>query len=658
MAVFLVIALVMGGLALVQRSHARQSAKRAEQAATTSLANSLGAQGLIQPRQDRALLLAREAMALHPSNETKSDLLGTVLRSPRFLRELNFGDTGDRPQCLLLSPDGKLLAIPFNSGFLELFATPSLAEHWKVTGIAPGPMAFAHSAPLMAAIAGGIRGDIQLVDTTTHRKASLLRFDPKYEPYPVGGGGLSFSPDDRTLFVGFYAQLPSGRVDSVVDAYDVATGRIRSRTVLEHAHQLSLGASADGSRLVVVGERATFVIDARTMQGSAPVADRGSQSAAVSPDGRTLALGKLDGSLDVVDLSTGTHVAGLGRSHAARRRHGVQSRWVAARHGRRRQAGGRVGHDERSADGDRHDARTRRSGSRSRDRRPDRVHGEPRRDDVRVGHVRRAGVRPPVRGDTGDRLSPELGGTPQPYFGLSPNGHVLAAPQGDGEVALWDLSSFPYRRMRTVQATSTAVTSSAFSPNGAALAVGREDGDVRLVDPSTGSVRALGKLDGLVTGVAYRGDGDLVAASATSCAAPGKCVVTVVRWDAASGRPSGSAIRLPVGPGFPSNTGPVAFSPDGRLLAVPVGNGTTAVLDAGTGRTVHSIGGSVDVAAFSPNGRLVATTGYRRPRAAVGRCGRGGRSGGRSRSPRGSAPASRSTRPDGSSSPDRAATTR
>ena len=50
--------------------------------ATAAIAQRLGAQALVEPRLDRALLLAREGAALDDSVATRSNLLAALLRGP------------------------------------------------------------------------------------------------------------------------------------------------------------------------------------------------------------------------------------------------------------------------------------------------------------------------------------------------------------------------------------------------------------------------------------------------------------------------------------------------------------------------------------------------------------------------------------------------
>jgi hypothetical protein len=74
-AVLLVISLIAGVIALVQKQHATTEAR-------VALAHQLGAEAVIEPQIDLAMLLAREAVNLDRSQQTESTLLTTLLRSP------------------------------------------------------------------------------------------------------------------------------------------------------------------------------------------------------------------------------------------------------------------------------------------------------------------------------------------------------------------------------------------------------------------------------------------------------------------------------------------------------------------------------------------------------------------------------------------------
>src|SRR5207249_1922277 len=156
LAVLLLVAAVgAGAIALA----ARGSAKRQ---ATAAIAQRLGAQALVEPRLDRALLLAREGVNLDDSVATRSNLLAALLRSPAAVAVLHGG--GTRVLDDALSRDGHRLVVRSDDGSVTFFDARTL----RVAG-------------------RRFKGSAQL-----SYLGSLVR--------PVRA--LAFSPDGRTLAVG------------------------------------------------------------------------------------------------------------------------------------------------------------------------------------------------------------------------------------------------------------------------------------------------------------------------------------------------------------------------------------------------------------------------------------------------------------------------
>jgi WD40 repeat protein len=123
---------------------------------------------------------------------------------------------------------------------------------------------------------------------------------------------------------------------------------------------------------------------------------------------------------------------------------------------------------------------------------------------------------------------------------------------------------------------------------------------LRLVNDATGARTRLGASSCVWTNIAFSDDGRRVASS-DICGHVGV-------WDTRTGRPVGRRLS------FISfvNLGPVAFSPDGRVLAVAnSGNlGEVSLLDISTGHTFAVLTGDtkgIQSIAFSPDGHLVAT---------------------------------------------------
>ena len=109
-ATLLVAALAGGTFALIQRGEARD-------AETAQVAQRLGAQALVDADFDRSLLLARQAVAIDDSPQTRGYLLSDLLRAPAVAGVMH--GEGDILRAIAVSPRGDTLAVgDFNHGVL------------------------------------------------------------------------------------------------------------------------------------------------------------------------------------------------------------------------------------------------------------------------------------------------------------------------------------------------------------------------------------------------------------------------------------------------------------------------------------------------------------------------------------------------------------
>jgi WD40 repeat protein/DNA-binding SARP family transcriptional activator len=247
-----------------------------------------------------------------------------------------------------------------------------------------------------------------------------------------------------------------------------------------------------------------------------------------------------------------------------------------------------------------------------------------------------ASIRETATGD--DLLALDDDGEEVIDVAFSPDGSMLAASDGDGAVRLWDAGTGELRR--TLAASAKPTLDVDFNADGSRLLSGGDDGRARLWDTATGRLghqvdvghpiwavalspdgrRAVitgedsnhsvwdlstgdrvHHLDGHaddtdVNGAVYGPDG-WFATSALDA--------TLRIWDAATGEP----LRT-IQADAPLER--VAISADGTLLAAGTYAGTIELWDTRTGRHVLELGGHDELVvgvAFSPDGRLLATTG-------------------------------------------------
>jgi WD40 repeat protein len=315
--VLLAAAVIGGVIAVSQRQEAR-SAARAE------AAQRLGAQALTEDRPDQALRFAAAGIVLDDSAATRSNLLSTLLRSPAMLGVLP--TDGEDLGPVALSPDGGTLAVGDRRGTVTVFdtATRERIGQYRAQGeVAGGESFIVDFSPRGNSIAVGVMrppdyrtGEVQVVDARTLRLRTSISIGANPGDRAVTGEYLplvTYSPDGRSLIVGY-----SGEGPVFIRRFDVRSGSPIGRPA-RISPGLSFSATllypTSNRRLVYAGPDTTYVIDAQTLRVERryPV---GAHTTGISADGGTLALGREDGSLRLLDLSSG-RVRRLAEVHGA-----------------------------------------------------------------------------------------------------------------------------------------------------------------------------------------------------------------------------------------------------------------------------------------------------------------------------------------------------
>jgi WD40 repeat protein len=397
--------------------------------------------------------------------------------------------------------------------------------------------------------------DGRLLATTTHGETTLwdtATWRPSGPPLRSSQGGwegVDFSPDGRTLAIAG----GKGRVE----LWDVSTRKevreLRDPAAARRLPMLSVVRySPDGSVIaagpqetnhVTLWDAASGRVIARPITVK-PADTGGAQSISFSPDSKRIAVPGAPGTVGIWEVATGRRV---GKPLA-------------------------IGSDEVEEAIFSGDGRTLIASDDS---------GSVSFVDIETGRP----IRRPL--SVGDQIAGELD--------LSHDGRLLAATAYDGSVFVWDAQTGkPYGP--PLKADTSPLNDVEFSPDGRTLVsshlrsavVWNMSGDHAIGQP-------LGGPSALTTDVSFSGDGRRVAA--------GQFDGDTVVYDAATRRP---VLRI----GGRSAVTAVAFTRDGKLVAVGTIDGRVRFFDPKTGAAV---GRSLDEkalpvwqVAFSPDGRLLA----------------------------------------------------
>ena len=390
---------------------------------------------------------------------------------------------------------------------------------------------------------------------------------------------IAFSPDGRTL--------ASASADETLRLWDVATHTQVGQPLSGHDRIVDVAFSQHGRTLVSASDDATVrTWDVATQRpiGRAFTAQAGSvETVALSPDGRTLAIG----SCGHRPLPT------CGGADTAAGQNDTITLWDLSTH----RSLGRVTAPGFTSLAFSQDGHTLASGGFDTNSSPRSRFESP---GVRLWDVA-------TQRSLGRLLTPhaDLIDTIDP-IAFRPDGKTLATaetrldvgpgtPADHPTIRLWQVAS--HRQLWRVS-TRKSVRSLTFSPNGRTLASGSTDKTIRLWDVET--QRSLGQLTGHggeVEGVAFSPDGrTLASASADN---------TIRLWDVATPRASDRPLT-----GHTYPVARVAFSPDGRTLASVGYDDRILLWDATShmqvGEPLTADTGWVREVAFSPDGRTLA----------------------------------------------------
>jgi WD40 repeat protein/tRNA A-37 threonylcarbamoyl transferase component Bud32 len=645
-AVLLAAAAAGAVLAVIQRGEARD-------AETGQLAQRLGAQALVEDDLDLSLLLARQAVAIDDSPQTRGYLLAALRRSPAAIGIMH--GRGDVLRGIAISPDGKTLAVGGGDNGVLFFDARTYEQIGVLLSI-PGENAAGESlageslaySPDGRTLAVGGDHTVRLIDARTHKQlaetavdgvaarlvftkdgSQLVVLSPPGEATDLGGAaaqitirdaatlepiGLPIEPDAFVgAYVGFYYAAPhfaltaddrsliTASEDGEFAWWDLRS-RKRTRTLKIGTGLHALAVSPDGLTAAVGIERGVQLVDLRS--GTVRTATGGFTGrpnwALFSPDGETLVSTNVEGTVTLWDVESGTPGETL-RGHS----NDVQQPVF-------------------SPDGETLYTVSNDGTAIAWDLTGDRTLGRPftfthDRAFSAAGYDGHPGEFSPDGGliavglkEEGIALwdAHELTPVGAPLLetdgevktlAFSPDGQTLAAVTSPGgSLTLWDVGSRSRLHGPLSAGSGDLLVGVGFSPNGATLATTSGQFGVQLWDVATGA--GLGEI-----GIASDAhDLAFSAAGATiAFARPGRGGAEV--WDVAT-RTSIATVD-----GTPFTEFSVALSPDGQMLAVGGFGRVVRLWNVRTGKLVHELdqgGNGAFTLEFSLDGRTLAVSGF------------------------------------------------
>ena len=639
-AVLLVLSIVAGVVALEQRGTAREQAVTAD-------AQRLGARALVEDDLDRALLLARQGVALDDSAQTRGNLLAALQRAPAAIGIMH--GHGDALRGIAISPDGGSVAVAGGGEvrFFDAGTYKQIGEPVRGTGQLES-VAYSPDGRTVA-----IGGDhiVWLIDAGTREKlaetaieglAARVAFTSDgsqlvvlFTPGDIQGLGgrdaqitirnaSTLEPIGRSItphafvgaYVGYYFAPPqfaltaddrilvTASEDGELARWDLRSRRkTRTERVTSGLHAVAL--SPDGLNAAIGSEHGLQFVDLRS--GSVRTTTGGLTGnpnwILFSPDGRTLVSTSLDKTATLWDVESATPLQTL-RGHS----NSVQQP-VFSPDGRTLYT---VSHDGTAIAWDlRGDRRLGRPFTFTHDRKfsgdydghPGEFSPDGRLIAIGLKHGgialwdarELAPVGPPLLETDGEVKT----------LAFSPDGRTLAAATAGGSLTLWDVDSRSLLHGPLSAGGGFLLVGIGFSPDGARLAAASEC-CVQVWDVATGTGRgeiAYGSMHDL----AFSADGTMIASARPSL---GGAEV----WDVATHTSIASIDGTPQPlDNLSVNDLSVALSPDGRTLAVGGFGNVVRLWDVRSRKLIRELdqgGNGAFTLEFSPDGRTLAISGF------------------------------------------------
>jgi DNA-binding SARP family transcriptional activator/WD40 repeat protein len=294
----LVVALVVGGLAIVQ-------SRRADAEALAADARRAAAKALAENDIPQALLLAVAAVRLHPSPDTRANLEAVLARRPELVGARTVLASANLSRIEALPGDALALTSSDHELLLTSMATGGVTATYQPTqdpsDVNPAALAFSASAGAIAVAAGpGAANPVRLVDASTLKPLPVQL--PGWPDRHMSVLGLDTSADGRYLaatinFPLLYGQV-GGRSDGgAILVWDLRTpdhALVRRTDATREQYWPMVALSDDGHTVYtsapvaahdVQSGKPVFTTSEDTFAMAFDVQPRGDLIATVAPDG-------------------------------------------------------------------------------------------------------------------------------------------------------------------------------------------------------------------------------------------------------------------------------------------------------------------------------------------------------------------------------------
>lgn len=184
---------------------------------------------------------------------------------------------------------------------------------------------------------------------------------------------------------------------------------------------------------------------------------------------------------------------------------------------------------------------------------------------------------------------------------FSPDGRTIVSGSNDNSIILWDAVSG--RELHTLRGHTSRVTTVAFSVDGHTIVSGGWDSTIKVWDAISGAELRTLKVGSYVHKLALYPDGHTLASV-------DKGIDKQIKlWDIYNG--NSLETQTPIaGFTYNNNATSIAFSPDGRLIAIGSEKSTIRLLDIPSGQEIKTLtghSGSIGTIAFSPDGQMIVS---------------------------------------------------